>query len=111
MFGDADTWLLRLKISVFGANLEMVGSASAAVPQEASGIEDCHGGCAPFLDDDVPSVATSRDADFQKSMSSASTGSSESLPSISDPDTSPCMDAGFALPVPMFEGTYAPGPS
>ena len=35
------------------------------VPQETSGIEDCHGGCAPLLNDDVPSVATSRDANLQ----------------------------------------------
>ncbi len=42
---------------MFGANLDMVGSALVVVPQEASGIEDCHSGCAPFLDDDVPSVA------------------------------------------------------
>ena len=43
----------------------MDGSESVVVPQEASGIEDCHGGCAPFLDDDVPSVAISRDVDLQ----------------------------------------------
>ena len=56
--------------------------------QEALGVVGCHGSCAPFLDDGVPSLASSRDADLQISISSASTGSSESLPSISDPDTS-----------------------
>ena len=57
-----------------GANLEIVGSASVVVPREASGSEDCHGGGSPFLDDDVPSVATSRDVDLQISISGASTG-------------------------------------
>jgi len=64
----------------FGANLQMDGSVSVAVPQETLGTVDCHGGCAPFLDDAIPSVATTRDADLKISMSSASTGSSESLP-------------------------------
>ena len=91
--------------------MQMDGSVSVAVPQKALESVDCHGGCAPFLDDDAPSVATSRDVDLQISMSSASTGSSESLPSISVSRHIPCMDAGLALPVPMFEGTYAPGPS
>ena len=66
----------------------MDGSVSVVVPQEALGTVVCHGGCARFLDDGAPSVATSRDADLQILMSSASAGSSESLPSISDPDTS-----------------------
>ena len=59
------------------------------VPREASGSEDRHGGFAPVSDEDVPSVATSLDADTQISVSSASTGSSESLPNVSEPDASP----------------------
>ena len=91
--------------------MQLDGSTSVVVPkQEALGVVDCHGGCAPFLDDDVPSLVSSRDADLHIAISSAPMGSSESLPNISDPDIPPCMDAGFALPVPMFEGTYAPGP-
>ena len=56
---------------MFGANVDMVGSALVAVPRDAAGIEGRHDGCAPFWDDNVPSVATSRDADFQMVMSSA----------------------------------------
>ncbi len=44
---------------MFGANFEIVGRASVVVPREASRIEDRHGGCAPLLGDDAPSVATS----------------------------------------------------
>ncbi len=45
------------------------------------------GGCAPPVsDEDAPSVATSLDVDTQTSVSSASTGSSDSLPTVSEPD-------------------------
>ena len=107
----AYTWRIRLKLrlvrSVFANGWEYVGGCAPA-----GGVGSCgpHGGCAPFLDDDVPSVATSRDDGPEHLKSSASTDSSESLPNIRDPKCIPCMDAGMALPAPMFEGTYAPGP-
>ena len=68
-FVDEYTLPYGLKFCMFEANLDTVGSASVVVPQEASGFEDCHGGRAPFLYDDVPSVATSRDASSHFSMS------------------------------------------
>ena len=40
----------------FGANLQMDGRMPVAAPQqEALGVVGCHSGCAPFLDDDIPS--------------------------------------------------------
>ena len=67
----------------------MVGSASEAVPRETSGIrEDRHGGCAPVSDEEVPSVATSQEVDPPICVSCPSTCTSDSLPSLSDPDSS-----------------------
>ena len=49
---------------MLASNFGMVGSASEAVPRETLGIrEDRHGGCAPVSDEEVPSVATSQEAD------------------------------------------------
>ena len=77
----------------------MNGSMPVGVPQpETLGIVDCHGGCAPFLDYGVPSLASSRAADLHIAISSASTGSSESLPNISDPDTFPAWTLGWRCP-------------
>ena len=77
----------------------MVGSASEAVPRETSGIrEDRHGGCAPVSDEEVPSVATSQEADPPICVSCPSTCTSDSLPNLSDPDSSPAWTLDWRCP-------------
>ena len=74
---------------MLASNFGMVGSATEVVPRETSGIrEDRHGGCAPVSDEAVPSVATIQEVDPPICCSCPSTCTSDSLSSLSDPDSS-----------------------